>query len=125
MLEKIDLSQSLTRDEYIQGRTRYQLQLRELAYQLYVQKRTLVIVYEGWDAGGKGGEHQARHRKVGPPWLRGFPHRGTQRRGCHASLSVALLAPPQAARRKTDPHFRPDLVRTGHGGAGRGVLHRR
>ncbi len=55
MLERIDLSQTLTREEYVVGRTRYQLQLRELAYQLYVQKRTLVMVYEGWDAGGKVG----------------------------------------------------------------------
>ena len=55
MLETIDLSQSLAREEYVHDLIRYQLQLRELAYQLYVQKRTLVVVYEGWDAGGKGG----------------------------------------------------------------------
>ena len=55
MLETIDLSKSLTREEYVHNLTRYQLQLRQLAYQLYVQKRTLVMVYEGWDAGGKGG----------------------------------------------------------------------
>jgi polyphosphate kinase 2 (PPK2 family) len=55
MLETIDLSQSLERDEYVRKLIRYQLQLRELAYQLYVNKRTLVIVYEGWDASGKGG----------------------------------------------------------------------
>ena len=66
MLEKIDLSQSLTREEYIRGRTRYQLQLRELAYQLYVQKRTLVVVYEGWDAGGKGGNIKRVTERLDP-----------------------------------------------------------
>ena len=66
MLETIDLSQTLTRDEYIRDRTRYQLQLRELAYQLYVQKRTLVVVYEGWDAGGKGGNIKRVTERLDP-----------------------------------------------------------
>jgi polyphosphate kinase 2 (PPK2 family) len=73
MLEKIDLSQSLTREEYIRGRTRYQLQLRELAYQLYVQKRTLVIVYEGWDAGGKGGNIKRVTERLDPRGYEVFP----------------------------------------------------
>jgi polyphosphate kinase 2 (PPK2 family) len=55
MLENIDLSKSLTRQEYKQKLIHHQVQLREMAYQLYEQKRTLVVVYEGWDAGGKGG----------------------------------------------------------------------
>ena len=55
MLTTIDLSKSLTKAEYVQDLTRYQLQLRALAYQLYAQKRSMVIVFEGWDAGGKGG----------------------------------------------------------------------
>jgi polyphosphate kinase 2 (PPK2 family) len=55
MLETVDLNKSLTKEEYRTQRNRYQLQLRELAYQLYEQRRTLVVVYEGWDAAGKGG----------------------------------------------------------------------
>jgi polyphosphate kinase 2 (PPK2 family) len=66
MLEKLDLSQSLTREEYVFNRTRYQLQLRELAYQLYVQKRSLVMVYEGWDAGGKGGNIKRVTERLDP-----------------------------------------------------------
>ena len=66
MLETINLSQTLTREEYVVGRTRYQLQLRELAYQLYVQKRTLVMVYEGWDAGGKGGNIKRVTERLDP-----------------------------------------------------------
>ena len=46
MLETIDLNKRLTREEYVQDLLGYQLLLRELAYQLYVQKRTLVVVYE-------------------------------------------------------------------------------
>jgi len=66
MLEKLDLDQSLTREEYVFNRTRYQLQLRELAYQLYVQKRSLVMVYEGWDAGGKGGNIKRVTERLDP-----------------------------------------------------------
>jgi polyphosphate kinase 2 (PPK2 family) len=66
MLETIDLSRSLTREEYLRDLIRYQLQLRELAYQLYVQKRTLVVVYEGWDAGGKGGNIKRVTEKLDP-----------------------------------------------------------
>jgi polyphosphate kinase 2 (PPK2 family) len=66
MLEKIDLAKSLTREEYTRDLLSFQLQLRELAYQLYVQKRTLVIVYEGWDAGGKGGNIKRVTEKLDP-----------------------------------------------------------
>jgi polyphosphate kinase 2 (PPK2 family) len=66
MLETVDLSQRLTREEYVQSLLRDQLQLRELAYQLYVQKRTLVVVYEGWDAGGKGGNIKRITEKLDP-----------------------------------------------------------
>ena len=66
MLGTIDLSVSLTRDEYVRDLLRYQLKLQSLAYQLYVQKRPLVIVYEGWDAGGKGGNIKRITEKLDP-----------------------------------------------------------
>jgi len=66
MLSTIDLSKTLTREEYVRDLIRYQLQLRALAYQLYVQKRPLVIVYEGWDAGGKGGNIKRVTEKLDP-----------------------------------------------------------
>jgi polyphosphate kinase 2 (PPK2 family) len=66
MLETIDLNKCLTREEYQTQLVRYQLQLRELAYQLYVQKRTLVVVYEGWDAAGKGGNIRRITEKLDP-----------------------------------------------------------
>jgi polyphosphate kinase 2 (PPK2 family) len=66
MLETVDLSKSLTKGEYKRELIRYQLQLRELAYQLYEQKRTLVVVYEGWDAGGKGGNIKRVTERLDP-----------------------------------------------------------
>jgi polyphosphate kinase 2 (PPK2 family) len=66
MLGAIDLNKQLTREEYVQGLLHYQLQLRQMAYQLYVQKRTLVMVYEGWDASGKGGNIKRVTEKLDP-----------------------------------------------------------
>ena len=73
MLGTIDLDKSLTKEEYVRDLIRYQLQLRSLAYQLYVQKRPLVIVYEGWDAGGKGGNIKRITEKLDPRGYEVYP----------------------------------------------------
>jgi polyphosphate kinase 2 (PPK2 family) len=69
----IDLNKTLTKDEYVQDLIRYQLQLRALAYELYVQKRPLVMVYEGWDAGGKGGNIKRITEKLDPRGYEVYP----------------------------------------------------
>ncbi|MBN1963152.1 MAG: hypothetical protein JW910_00795 [Anaerolineae bacterium] len=66
MLDTVDLTQALDRESYVTELTRYQLQLRELGYQVYVQKRPVVIVYEGWDAAGKGGNIKRVTEKLDP-----------------------------------------------------------
>jgi len=73
MLNTIDLTKSLTKEEYIRDLIRYQLQLQALAYELYVQKRPLVIVYEGWDAGGKGGNIKRITEKLDPRGYQVYP----------------------------------------------------
>jgi polyphosphate kinase 2 (PPK2 family) len=73
MLSTIDLDKTLTKDEYVRELTRYQLQLRELALQLYVQKRPLVMVYEGWDAGGKGGNIKRITERMDPRGYEVYP----------------------------------------------------
>lgn len=55
MLETLDLTVKLDRATYVRELTRRQIELRELAYQIYLQKRPVIIVFEGWDAAGKGG----------------------------------------------------------------------
>ena len=66
MLETVDLSLSLDRKTYVEQLTRRQIQLRELGYQVYVQKRPVVILYEGWDAAGKGGSIKRLTEKLDP-----------------------------------------------------------
>ena len=73
MLDTIDLTVALTKDEYVHDLIRYQLQLQALAYQLYVQRRPMILVYEGWDAGGKGGNIKRVTEKLDPRGYEVYP----------------------------------------------------
>jgi len=55
ILDQVDLSASLERGEYVKRLKKGQKRLRELEYALYTRRIPVVIVYEGWDAAGKGG----------------------------------------------------------------------
>lgn len=66
MLDRVDLTKTIDRKEYKQQLVDQQLRLRRLAYQLYVQQRSLVLVYEGWDASGKGGNIRRLTEKLDP-----------------------------------------------------------
>lgn len=55
MLDTIDLTKTLDKKEYRQNLIQYQVALHDLGYQVYVQQRPVILVFEGWDAGGKGG----------------------------------------------------------------------
>jgi len=66
MLETVDLSLKLDRKTYLRDLIKYQVQLRELGYQVYIQKRPVVMVFEGWDAGGKGGAIKRVTEKLDP-----------------------------------------------------------
>ena len=66
MLETLDLTRKLSRDEYVRELTAHQIQLRELGYQVYTQKRPVVLVFEGWDAAGKGGAIKRVTEKLDP-----------------------------------------------------------
>ncbi len=66
MLETMDLTRTLDREAYVREMTRRQIQLRELGYQVYLQKRPVIIVFEGWDAAGKGGAIKRITEKLDP-----------------------------------------------------------
>ncbi|NDJ10520.1 MAG: hypothetical protein EBY17_04930 [Acidobacteriia bacterium] len=66
MLESLDLSLSLPGAEYVTELARRQLQLRELGIQVFHQKRPVVLVFEGWDAAGKGGAIKRITEKMDP-----------------------------------------------------------
>jgi AMP-polyphosphate phosphotransferase len=66
MLETVDLTCTLDRQSYVREVTRRQIQLRELGYQVYLQRRPVIIVFEGWDAAGKGGAIKRITEKLDP-----------------------------------------------------------
>ena len=66
MLETIDPSVSITKDEYINNLIPLQVAIHALGYQVYVQQRPVILVYEGWDAGGKGGNIKRVTEKLDP-----------------------------------------------------------
>jgi polyphosphate kinase 2 (PPK2 family) len=66
MLETLDLTRKLSRAAYVRELTARQIQLRELGYQIYLRKRPVVILFEGWDAAGKGGAIKRITEKLDP-----------------------------------------------------------
>ncbi len=66
MLNTIDLTPTLEGEEYDRELVKYQVALNSLAYQVYVQQRPVIMVFEGWDAAGKGGAIRRVTEKIDP-----------------------------------------------------------
>ena len=54
-LDRVDLSGTLSEERYRKLLKRYQKRIREIEHEVYIRRIPVVIVYEGWDAAGKGG----------------------------------------------------------------------
>ena len=54
-LKDVDLNKSLTDEEYEEQLDKYQEKLFKLQNLCYQKKLPVIVCYEGWDAGGKGG----------------------------------------------------------------------
>ncbi len=54
-LDLIDLSQDISKEYYEKKLKKYQKRLLELEHEIYTKRIPVVLAYEGWDAGGKGG----------------------------------------------------------------------
>jgi len=55
ILEKYEGKDEIDKDEYYERLIKLQKEMRDVQYTLYEKKIPLIIVYEGWDAAGKGG----------------------------------------------------------------------
>ena len=66
MLENVDLKLKLSRAEYEKQLDTLQDELSFYGFQVYAQKRPAVIVFEGWDAAGKGGCIKRVTSKIDP-----------------------------------------------------------
>lgn len=66
VLDEVDLSKSISWDEYSDRIDRDQKRLGDLEYQIYAERIPVVIVYEGWDAAGKGGNIKRLAQSLDP-----------------------------------------------------------
>lgn len=55
LLQTVDMSKELTKEEYSLHLKQLQQQMREVQHALYLERIPLILVFEGWDAAGKGG----------------------------------------------------------------------
>lgn len=55
ILDMVDTSKSMEREEYRRLLKKYQNRVHDLEHEIYVKRIPVVILYEGWDAAGKGG----------------------------------------------------------------------
>lgn len=65
-IDRIDLSKSISKEEYQISLKKYQDEIRNLEYELYRQRKSVVIVYEGSDAAGKGGNIKRLTQNLDP-----------------------------------------------------------
>jgi len=73
VLETLDLTKKLDRETYVRELTRRQIELRELGYQIHLQNRPVIIVFEGWDAAGKGGAIKRITERLDPSAYSVYP----------------------------------------------------
>ena len=69
VLAKVDLTKSYTEKEYHKKKKKLQKKIRKLHGELYRRQIPVIIGFEGWDAGGKGGAINRLTEKMDP---RGF-----------------------------------------------------
>ncbi len=66
VLAKVDLTKSCTEKEYHKKKKKLQKKIRKLHGELYRRQIPVIIGFEGWDAGGKGGAIKRLTEKMDP-----------------------------------------------------------
>ena len=65
-LDRVDLDLCVPPKEYEKTLPKLQEEVRRLQHLCYVERRPVVIAYEGWDAAGKGGNIRRLIREMDP-----------------------------------------------------------
>ncbi|MDQ1253097.1 MAG: AMP-polyphosphate phosphotransferase, partial [Euryarchaeota archaeon] len=73
LLKKVDLSKTILTEDYEASKKFYQQKLESLQYELFKKKRSMIIVFEGWDASGKGGDIHHLVKELDPRLYRVIP----------------------------------------------------
>lgn len=69
----VDTSVTMTKEEYTERLEELQETLTEYEYRMYDKRLPAMVVYEGWDAGGKGGNIKRLTEKLDPRGYRVIP----------------------------------------------------
>ena len=72
-LNHVDLSKSLKKSEYKKALKKYQKKLSYAHYSLHMNKKPMILVFEGWDAAGKGGSIKRIVQAMNPRYYRVIP----------------------------------------------------
>jgi AMP-polyphosphate phosphotransferase len=73
ILDKVDLSKTISSKEYGDSKKFYQQKLETLQYELFKKKRSTIIIFEGFDAAGKGGDIHRLVEELDPRLYRVVP----------------------------------------------------
>ncbi len=63
---RVDLTKTMTKEEYAERLDELQERLVELEYRMYEKRLPAIVLYEGWDAAGKGGNIKRITEKLDP-----------------------------------------------------------
>ena len=91
VLSRADLTLAYGKEEYEKRLKKLQKKIEKLHGEVYRRRIPVVIGFEGWDAGGKGGGYQASDGENGSKRLCGESYSSTDRSGKGTSLSVEIL----------------------------------
>jgi AMP-polyphosphate phosphotransferase len=73
ILDRVDLSRAISYEEYSEYKKFYQQKLKTFQYELFKKNRSMIIVFEGWDAAGKGGNIRRLVEELNPRLYRVVP----------------------------------------------------
>ncbi len=117
MLENINLKKKLSREEYKRVVPGLQLRLYDLEKACWDNGVPTLIVFEGWDASGKGTTIAALTQRLDPRGFKLYPI--TAPRTYEQQRPWLWRFWLKVAESRRDGHLRPQLVRARAGGAGR------
>jgi len=66
ILSSVALDKTISKASYKEKLAHYQRKMSELGFKLYTKRRSVVMVYEGWDAAGKGGNIKRMTQELDP-----------------------------------------------------------
>ena len=101
ILSSLDMTSTVAREQGRREIERNQGRLNLLQRKAQRQGVSTILVFEGWDAAGKGGAIRRVTAALDARRLPGHPHCRADRRRARAALPVAVLASPAAPGRVT------------------------